>query len=97
MANMTPEEIYETIVRHAADPGVQAVRRRLRKDFYYAQSHIDEWRSVLPEQWVAVQGQKIVANGRSSDEFIKDADSKGISLAETYVTFVAKERPLLVL
>jgi hypothetical protein len=94
---MTLQEMYDKVVLQMAEPEVQALRKRLRQDSLYLRKHIDEWRSTLPDHWVVVQGQTIVLAETTSVALFRAAEEKGVSLAESQVTFVAKERPILVL
>ena len=97
MAGMTLEEICKKLERELAEPAAVERSRRFRESTRFAWQHLDEWRKVYPDRWIAVLNSQIVAAQPTSELLRAAAQEKGVSLAETYVIFVSKEKAEIIL
>ncbi len=98
MDEATREAIYAVMEDEALDEQQSAQRaQRLNDDLRFALERMEQWRVEYPNQWVAVYGRKVVAADQDPQRLENAILNANVPLADTYVEFIPKEKPLLML
>jgi hypothetical protein len=98
MDEATREAIYAAMEEQAPGRQQSAKRaERLKADLEFALGRMEQWRGQYPNHWVAVYNKKVVAAELDAECLEHAILEANVPLADTYVEFVPKEKPLLML
>ena len=78
-----------------ANPGkFEAMLERGARDLEFAFAHMEEWRRIYPNHWIAVFDQKLVAAESSPDLLLQRLREQNIPRGESFVKFLPKTKIL---
>jgi hypothetical protein len=98
MDEATREAIYAAMEEHFSDKELLHERlERFGADVQFALDHSEEWRRLHPDHWIAVYQRELVAVEQDEKSLYAAAKRKSIPLADAFVNFLPRVKPILML
>ena len=73
------------------DEKMSALLRQMRKDERFLEAHLEEWRELYPDMYVAVYQEELVGVSPDGRELVDLLEAKGIHPGNTYWQFLRSE------